>query len=104
MGNRVVAAAVVCALLTPSVYAARSASTPPSTASADNDASQCSALDVKWKIAEASCSTNANLGRARSLARDAQGKCKSSDAAQRKLGAGKYESALRLCRKGGGDH
>jgi len=106
MGNHVVvAAALFCALCTPSLSLAATPSTETSARLVvAANASQCASLDAKWKIVEASCMTNANLGRARALARDAESKCKSSDTAQRKLGPGKYESALRLCRKEVGDH
>ena len=67
-------------------------------------AAQCAALETEWKAAEATCSTNANLGRARALAHEGELKCKSPEASQRKLGVGKYESALRLCRKPEGSH
>jgi hypothetical protein len=73
----------------------------PATAAATDETALCSSLEGEWKIAEEACSTNANLGRARALAREAQSKCKSSDTAQRKIGVSKYQSALRLCRKPG---
>ena len=67
-------------------------------------AAQCASLDADWRAAEATCSANANLGRARALAHEGELKCKSPEASQRKLGVGKYESALRLCRKADGAH
>jgi hypothetical protein len=75
---------------------------PAATASTDETA-LCSSLESEWKTAEATCSANANLGRARALAREAQSKCKSPEGAQRKIGVSKYQSALRLCRKPGAD-
>ena len=74
------------------------------TASEADDGAQCAPLDTEWKEAEAGCSTNANLGRARALAREAETKCKSSDAAQRKTGVAKFQSALNLCRKPDAPH
>lgn len=103
MSNRVgfIAAFLGAVLVIGIAYAAEN-STALQTAAADP--SQCEVLDGEWKIAEAACSTNANLGRARALAREAATKCKSTDAAQRTAGVGKYQSALRLCRKADGDH
>jgi cobalamin biosynthesis protein CobD/CbiB len=71
---------------------------------ATGDAAQCASLSSEWKTAEDACSTNANLGRARALAREAENKCKSPDSAQRKLGVAKFQSALRLCRKADSAH
>jgi hypothetical protein len=68
------------------------------------DAAQCASLHSEWKTAEDACSTNANLGRARALAREGENKCKSPDSAQRKLGVSKFQSALRLCRKANAPH
>jgi hypothetical protein len=73
----------------------------PATATATDETALCSSLEEEWKAAEQACTTNANLGRARALAREAQSKCKSPDTAQRKIGVSKYQSALRLCRKPG---
>jgi hypothetical protein len=97
-------AALIGAALAVAALAAFGASPqplPPVAASTD-DTALCSSLADEWKTAEAECSTNANLGRARSLAREAATKCKSPDGAQQKAGVGKYQSALRLCRKSGG--
>jgi len=73
----------------------------PAAATATDETALCSSLEGEWKTAEEACSSNANLGRARALAREAQTKCKSPDTAQRKIGVSKYQSALRLCRKPG---
>ena len=73
--------------------------TPSQTVTATDETALCSTFSSEWKTAEASCSANANLGRARSLAREAELKCKSPEAPQRKIGVSKYQSALRLCRK-----
>ena len=87
--------AMVCAA---SLAAVAAPSAPPVQAATDESA-LCSSLAGEWKIAEVACSTNANLGRARARAHEAEAKCKSPDAAQRKLGLSKYQFALRLCRK-----
>ena len=86
-------------LIAPLIAAAAPLQPSQPVAAATDDDALCTSLADDWKVAEAGCSTNANLGRARALAREAETKCKSSEAAQRKLGVGKYQSALRLCRK-----
>jgi hypothetical protein len=102
------AAALIGAVFASSLSVASTTDASATDASAQHNAadesSQCTSLDSEWKTAEAACATNANLGRARALAREAETKCKSPEAAQRKLGVSKYQSALRLCRKGGGAH
>ena len=95
--------ALVGALLALSLNAAPAADDTASEA-ATEDAAQCASLDTEWKTAEDACSTNANLGRARALAREGENKCKSPDSAQRKLGVSKFQSALRLCHKADGAH
>jgi cobalamin biosynthesis protein CobD/CbiB len=89
------AAVLIGALLTASLNSSFAAEGVAAT----DDGAQCASLDSEWKTAEAACSTNANLGRARVLAREAETKCKSPDASQRKMGVSKFQSALRLCHK-----
>ncbi|MBI1213931.1 MAG: hypothetical protein GC190_20915 [Alphaproteobacteria bacterium] len=63
----------------------------------DDSISECASLDTEWKAIEPVCSTNANLGRARALAREGEAKCKAPQESQRKVGISKYRSALHLC-------
>lgn len=103
MNNRLgLTVALFSAALAVGIAAAADATSGQEVAS--DDASRCISLGTDWKVAEAECSTNANLGRARALAREAETKCNSSDAAQQKVGVSKFESALRLCRKVTGSH
>jgi hypothetical protein len=97
------AAALIGALLALSLNIAAAAEGAAANTPTD-ESTQCTLLDSDWKTAEAACSTNANLGRARALVREAEAKCKSSDNAQRKLGVSKFQSALRLCRKPDSPH
>lgn len=98
MGRRVASVALSAAILISALGTAISAETAQQPVPTDT-AVQCVSLDADWKTAEAACSTNANLGRARSLAHEGELKCKAAETSQRKIGIGKYQQALRLCRK-----
>lgn len=103
MGRRVASVALSAVILISALgtaIAAEPAQQPPSS----DTAAQCASLDADWKTTEATCSTNANLGRARALAHEGELKCKAAEASQRKIGIGKYEQALRLCRKSDAPH
>lgn len=90
---RTAVAAMVATFLT----AASASAAPP------EPPDPCIALASEWTTTEAANTTNSNLGKARALAAVAETKCKSPDPAQRKIGASKYEAAIRLFKKKGGD-
>jgi cobalamin biosynthesis protein CobD/CbiB len=105
MGNHVgLAAVMTCALFTLALGIEFAVADPPAKQAAVSQPAQCVSFDSEWRVAEAACATNVNLGRARALAREAETKCKSPEPAQHKLAAAKYQSALRLCRKAGAGH